>query len=272
MNKLSIITVNLNNCIGLERTIDSVFSQTFTNYEYLIIDGGSEDGSVELIKKHANKFVYWVSEKDNGIFNAMNKGITKASGEYLLFLNSGDFLLNDSVLYEVFQQTFLSDIIYGNVVWKPAIPFHIGIFPDKVSYEYFSTYSLPHQASFIRKELFTLVGPYDENHTIISDWLFFLLAVYKFNCSYQHINQTITVCDTTGISLEPENWPGIVQERKEMISKHFASFDVDLQTLYSLRNQLYSELKLVKLTKGYRIHLKMRLLLNRIFKNHKRLK
>jgi glycosyltransferase involved in cell wall biosynthesis len=266
MNKLSIITINLNNKAGLQKTIESVFTQTFIDYEFIIIDGGSTDGSKELIEKNQNKFVYWVSEKDNGIFNAMNKGIMKASGEYLLFLNSGDYFYDDLVLDEMFRQPLLSDIVYGNVVWKPAVSFHAGIFPDKVSFEYFSTYSLPHQASFIRKELFSLVGWYDESHSIISDWLFFLLAIYKFNCSYQHIDKIITVCDTTGLSLEPGNWPRIVEARKEMISKYFASFDGDLQALYSLRNQLYSELDLVRRTKGYRIQLKLKSLLNRYLK------
>jgi glycosyltransferase involved in cell wall biosynthesis len=265
MNKLTILTVNLNNSAGLEITMDSVFSQTFTDYEYIIIDGGSTDGSVDLIKKHQNKFVYWVSEKDNGIYSAMNKGIAKASGDYLLFLNSGDYLYNDSVLNKILEKKLSSDIVYGNVVWKPSIPFHEGTFPDKLSFEYFSTYSLPHQASFIRKDLFSIVGLYEETETIISDWLFFLLAIYKFNCSYQHINQTIAVCDTTGISLESANWYGIVEARKEMISKHFAAFDADFETL---RNELYSlrnELDLVKRTKGYRTHVMLRNFLKKSF-------
>ena len=108
--KLSIITVNLNNKAGLQKTIESVFSQTFTDYEYLVIDGGSEDGSKELIKKYENKFVYWVSEKDKGIFNAMNKGILKASGEYLLFLNSGDYFYDSAVLDDVFDKAASTDI------------------------------------------------------------------------------------------------------------------------------------------------------------------
>lgn len=266
MKKLSIITVNLNNAVGLKRTMESVFCQTFTDYEYIIIDGGSTDNSLELIKKHQNKFAYWVSEKDNGIFNAMNKGIKKVSAEYLLFLNSGDYLHNEFVLDTVFATRLLHDIIYGNVLWKPAVSFHEGIFPDKLSFEYFSSYSLPHQASFIRKELFAIVGLYEEDHAIISDWLFFLLAIYKFNCSYLHMNHTISVCDTTGISLAADNWQRIVQARKEMISKYFASFNTDLQTLYSLRDQLISELDLVKRTKGYRLQMAIKSLLNPLLK------
>ena len=81
--------------------MDSVFNQTFIDYEYLIIDGGSTDGSTDEIKNHANKLVYWVSEKDKGIYNAMNNGIAHAKGEYLLFLNSGDHLKNPNILEEL---------------------------------------------------------------------------------------------------------------------------------------------------------------------------
>ena len=91
---LSIITVNLNNCDGLQKTIDSVVGQTFTDYEWIVIDGGSMDGSRELIEQYADCLAYWCSEPDNGIYNAMNKGISRATGEWLLFLNSGDSLFN----------------------------------------------------------------------------------------------------------------------------------------------------------------------------------
>ena len=90
--KLSIITVNLNNRDGLQRTIDSVVSQTFTDYEWIVIDGGSTDGSRELIGQHQDRFAYWCSEPDKGIYNAMNKGIAHAKGEWLQFLNSGAWL------------------------------------------------------------------------------------------------------------------------------------------------------------------------------------
>ena len=85
--KLSIITVNFNDAEGLERTIKSVISQTFHDYEFIIIDGGSTDGSVDVIKKYEDHIDYWISEKDGGIYQGMNKGLRQASGEYLNFLN-----------------------------------------------------------------------------------------------------------------------------------------------------------------------------------------
>ena len=92
MKKLSIITINLNNYLGLEKTIKSVICQTFDNYEFIIIDGGSKDLSIDIIKRYENKVTFWISESDSGIYNAMNKGIRFAKGEFCLFLNSGDYL------------------------------------------------------------------------------------------------------------------------------------------------------------------------------------
>jgi glycosyltransferase involved in cell wall biosynthesis len=101
MIKLSIITINYNNRDGLEKTIRSVIDQRFTDFEFIVIDGGSTDGSVDNIRKYENKINYWCSEKDAGIYNAQNKGIKKAKGEYCLFLNSGDFLYNEDVLNKI---------------------------------------------------------------------------------------------------------------------------------------------------------------------------
>ena len=101
---LTIITVNLNNREGLQRTIDSVVEQTFTDYEWIVIDGGSTDGSRELIEQYADHFTYLVSEPDKGIYNAMNKGIAHAKSDWLQFLNSGDWLTEKDVLNNVFSQ------------------------------------------------------------------------------------------------------------------------------------------------------------------------
>ena len=113
--KLSIITVNLNNCDGLQKTIDSVVSQTFKDFEWIVIDGGSTDGSKELIEQYADHFTYWVSEPDKGIYNAMNKGIRVAKGDYLQFLNSGDYLYDRTTLEKCLLPQNNADVIYGNL-------------------------------------------------------------------------------------------------------------------------------------------------------------
>lgn len=117
--QLSIITINRNDAQGLEKTLESIWKkQSFKDFEHIIIDGASTDNSINIIKKYASHLSYWVSEPDKGIYNAMNKGIIKAKGNYLLFLNSGDWLEND-ILARVFKkisQKILSMLIYISIV------------------------------------------------------------------------------------------------------------------------------------------------------------
>ena len=172
---ISIITINLNNKDGLKRTIESVINQTkFDIIEYIIIDGGSTDGSVDLIKQYQDKISYWVSEKDTGIYNAMNKGIDASTGEYSLYLNSGDYLYTNDVIEKIMDKLD-KDIVYGNE-WKingrVNDPFEwckgtlkyqwytanktngfLSKYPDKLTEMFFKTTALPHQSTFIKTEL-----------------------------------------------------------------------------------------------------------------------
>lgn len=250
MPKLSIITINLNNKSGLQKTIESVFAQEFTDYEYIIIDGGSTDGSKELIEKHQSTFVYAVSEKDRGIFNAMNKGIVVSKGEYILFLNSGDYINDPSVLKSVFLMEKGSDIIYGNVIWFPKN--FQGSYPDKLSFGHFLHNTIPHQGSFIKRNLFEKVGNYEEENTVNSDWNFFVLAIFKYNCSYCHINKIISVCDTGGISLTPEGFKKTNEIRTLFIDKHFRHFFDDYKEYIDIKNELeyYKKLMMQSIMKN----------------------
>jgi glycosyltransferase involved in cell wall biosynthesis len=236
MPKLSIITVNLNNTKGLERTMNSVFHQTFKDFEYIIIDGGSTDGSKELIENGSNNFVYWVSERDNGIYHAMNKGIKKAKGDYLLFLNSGDYLINDGILENIISELDGTGIIYGNIFlvinreksWT-------GHYPAKLSFQYFVDSSLPHPATFIKRTLFDKVGFYNESMKIIADWKFFLDAICRYNASYKHIDKTISVYDHNGLSSKAENLEGMQKEKRTVLEEEYAVFLNDINELKQLR-------------------------------------
>lgn len=225
MTKLSIITINYNNRKGLKKTIASVFNQTFTNYEYLIIDGGSSDGSAEEIKPFADKLAYWVSEPDKGIYHAMNKGIKKATGEYCLFLNSGDCLAKDNVIEKLYLEINHEDIIYGNW-YKSYSDGHIEAekFPKMITFYFLAfLYSLPHQASLIKRDLFDKIGYYDEQLNMVSDWKFFMLAIFKFNCSYKHIDLYIAVYDKTGFSSDPKNNELQQNERRKVLESEFTN-------------------------------------------------
>lgn len=111
--RFSIITVNYNNCDGLNKTILSVINQNYKDYEFIVIDGGSTDGSVDIIKLHESYITYWISEKDDGIYQAMNKGIRQAKGEYLNFMNSGDTFFDADVLNNVEKELSNYDIVIG---------------------------------------------------------------------------------------------------------------------------------------------------------------
>lgn len=221
MPKLSVITVNLNNKEGLSKTIESVLSQTFSDFEYIVIDGGSTDGSIDVIQKYKEGISYFVSERDKGIYNAMNKGILKASGEYLQFLNSGDWFVKNSILEEVFNRNYTEDILYGNAIFVNSSGeselYEVG-YEEDITLGYFIKYSLCHQAAFIRKVLFN-DGLYDENLRIVSDKKFFIEKIILKNCSIKKIRKEIVFYDLSGISLQKKHYELHQSERLKIIDQ-----------------------------------------------------
>jgi glycosyltransferase involved in cell wall biosynthesis len=160
--KYSIITVNFNNKEGLRKTIESVIHQTFRDFEFIIIDGGSTDGSVDVLKEYDSQINYWVSEPDGGIYNAMNKGVAHAHGDYCIFMNSGDCFYNQTVLEQVNAVNPIENIVVGKV----AIDNQDNIIspPPQGVLTMYHLYSgsVPHQGSFIKTELLRKY-PYDES-------------------------------------------------------------------------------------------------------------
>ena len=262
MHSISIISINLNNKEGLNKTISSVLNQSFTDYQYIIIDGGSTDGSSELIKSYSKKITYWVSEKDGGIYNAMNKGIKQAGGEYLLFLNSGDCLFDKEVLKKMLQKGNHADIIYGNILLDNGKEKTEGVFPEKLLFSYFFNHSLPHACSLIKRSLFENTGLYNEDYKIVSDWEFFLLAINKYQCSYQYVPIPVTVFNLEGISAREENQQLIKEERKAVLQQHFASFMPDYEAYEKLQN----ELPKLKGMLAYRLHNKINKMYSKFLK------
>jgi glycosyltransferase involved in cell wall biosynthesis len=224
MVKLSIITINLNNCSGLERTIESVINQTSADFEFIIIDGASTDGSRELINKYPSAISNWISEPDNGIYDAMNKGINLSRGEYLLMLNSGDVLHENDTIKKVIDLGLDRDLIYGNILWIGKEKQFITTFPEKLTYNFFLISSLGHQGTFIRRELHLLTGLYDSTYKIVADWCFLFSALFRHSCTHKHINLTVADCKRDGISCEPSMWPVILKERELFISSKFPEY------------------------------------------------
>ena len=240
--KISIITINYNNREGLRKTIDSVVNQTYKNIEYIIIDGGSNDGSADYIKQCDNNIDYWVSEPDNGIYNAMNKGIKIATGEYCIFMNSGDSFYSADVLDKIVPLLGDFDIVYGNTEYTDGKVRRSIDEPPYFSFLYVSSFS--HQSTFIRTELLKKYL-YDESLKIVADWKFFLQTLIIDGCSFKAVNFMISLYDATGIS--STNKLLYNQEREKVMASLFPEWmlnDYD-RFIYgrSWDEKLYVEMK-----------------------------
>lgn len=209
MTILSIITINRNNASGLMKTMQSVLSQTRTDFEYVVVDGASTDGSKDVIRRFAAQFgerMKWVSEPDTGIYNAMNKGIRMAEGEYLEFLNSGDFLASEDVvekMYEALDKNSFPTVLYGNMLKDMS---NGTIFRDKcfagqeISFLGFYIGTLNHSPAYINRDLFNKYGLYDESLKIVSDWKWYLEAIILGGEKPVYTDIDVTVFDMNGIS------------------------------------------------------------------------
>jgi glycosyltransferase involved in cell wall biosynthesis len=227
--KLSIITVNLNNKAGLEKTIHSVISQTSRDYELIVIDGGSSDGSQDIIRLHENTISYWVSEKDRGTYHAMNKGISVAKGEYCYFLNSGDYFAGNTTLEDLFKLDIYADIVSGNVLKIRPNGRYRTITPhDKPTLHKLCIHSLPHQASFLKRKLFQEIGMYNETYRIVSDFDFFLKAIVVFKKSYQRVDINFSYFNLQGISSNMNNFTLAKQESYSCLKSNFPDMVDDL--------------------------------------------
>ena len=202
--KLSIITINLNNAEGLRKTIESVVYQTSVDYEYIVVDGASTDGSVEVIKQFEDKITYWVSEPDKGIYNAMNKGIHKATGDYCLFLNSGDWLADNLVISDFCNLRYKEEIVSGNIYLSDnkIIELKKAVCSKDLTYDVLLNSVVYHQSTFIKRTLFDIYGLYSEKYRIISDWEFFIKTLIVGNCTYTNFDRIIAYYDLNGISAQ----------------------------------------------------------------------
>lgn len=241
--KLSIITVNYNNLEGLRRTINCVSSQSWRDFEWIIVDGGSTDGSKNLIEQIAtnpdSNISWWCSESDKGIFNAMNKGIAHARGEYVNFLNSGDLYCSSDTLISIFGQgkTYQGDILYGNTNYVYTDHTVNRVYPDMISLEYFlGNQTINHQSVFIRLD-WQKKYLYDEEHYRISGDYAFLMHCQFEGAKFEPLGLFVVDYDATGISQsQPFNaWSEAhCAIERELIKRYFSP---TMQSLYQKDTQ-----------------------------------
>lgn len=220
MTKLSILTISFNNIKGLKKTVDSVLAQTSQEFEYIVIDGNSADGTKEYLAGLKNiPNLKYISETDTGIYNAMNKGAKMASGEYLQFLNSGDEFANNKIIAEVLPHLRQFDFIYGDINFVNDIETKTHHFPANIEYSLFLKSSLGHPTTFINRNVFIQNGQYDESLKIVSDWKFFFHALINKKCTYKKIEIVLVNFYLDGIS--SINASATENEKNKVIDSEF---------------------------------------------------
>jgi len=193
---ISIITAVYNGSSTIEETIKSVSAQNYKNYEYIIIDGGSTDGTLDILKKHNGEIDYWVSEPDKGVYDAFNKGIDLARGEWLYFLGADDRLFDDSVLGKFFTKPIDSEFLYGNVFWGEDGEIVPGkFFPTKFYHQ-----NICQQAIFYHKKLFERLGKFDLKYRLVADWVFNMKAFGLKSTRPVYFDTIIAVYSLDGMS------------------------------------------------------------------------
>ena len=253
MPLISIITVNYNNREGLEKTIHSVKSQSFQDFEYIVVDGASSDGSAELLKEHTDRINIGISERDSGVYNAMNKGIRVSSGDYLLFLNSGDFLVDNQVLENVLNYKLERDIVYGDmrIRWSEN-NLSLGKMPQTINSFHLYKDTIWHPVTFIKRDLLIACGLYNENYKLVADYDFFCKAMIQKNAASKYIPVCIAEYNTEGMSSREEYKKIEKAERQKVISSYLTPAEI---------NEF--ELKL-KREKNWKVRLKQ--IIRRVFK------
>ena len=221
---LSVVTVNYNNAGGLERTARSIVDQTrLGDVEWIVIDGGSTDGSRDVMARYADMIAYSVSEPDRGVYHAMNKGVDAATGEYLLFLNSGDLFFDNTIVEDFIRRGSTEDVVYGNVVLTDTDGKETGhtvLPPEPLMPSFFWHNNLCHQGIFFNRRCFDTYR-YNESLRISADLELVLTLLYE-RYRFGSFDRFIARYDNSGISSTPEGKTTLEKEFNEMLHRIFA--------------------------------------------------
>jgi glycosyltransferase involved in cell wall biosynthesis len=219
---ISIITICYNEVKNIEKTCQSVFNQTEKDFEWIVIDGKSTDGTMDILKKYTSKITYFVSEKDKGIYNAMNKGIKRSRGDYLLFLNAGDFFKDKYVLKKV-KEFIINDkrsneIYYGDIEYSNGEK--VDFSKSKLNKKFFISKTISHQGTFIKNRLFERYGLYNENYKIVSDFEFWIKTIVLNKAKTKHLPLTVSILEIQGISSNYKFVKEQIRERNEVLIRY----------------------------------------------------
>jgi glycosyltransferase involved in cell wall biosynthesis len=218
----SIITICYNEEKTIKKTCESVVRQKYRNFEWIVVDGKSTDNTLKIINKYKKCITNLSSEKDEGIYSAMNKGIKKSRGEYLLFLNGGDNLKNQDVLQEVSdfiqKDNKKTEIYYGNLLYSngEVVDYKKSVLDKK----FFVNKTIAHQATFIKRNLFSKYGKYDEHYKIVSDYDFWIKVIIVNKVKTKYLPIIISVFDPKGASTDYKLAKQQIEERNKVLLKY----------------------------------------------------
>jgi len=225
----SIITVCWNEEAGIKKTCESIVTQSYKDYEWIVIDGASTDRTLEILKEYETNMTCLISASDKGIYDAMNKGLIKASGEYVVFINGGDALASHDVLEKVKLAPHV-DIIYGDMRQdSPDGP--VMIYPNEIIFSDLLTLMLPHQATYYRRELFKYHGHYDISYRIAADYEFNLRLLASGKISLHHIAKPLAIFDLSGISSSQKHRDLRKLENHQIRMKYFPLYRWSLKAI-----------------------------------------
>jgi glycosyltransferase involved in cell wall biosynthesis len=239
--KISVITVCRNEVKTIEETIKSVIEQSFKNIQFIIVDGDSTDGTKEIINKYRDKIDILIFDKAMGIYGAMNKAVSKASGDYVYFLNANDSFYNKDVVEKVFKNSEHEDIVYGNVLAKDEAKEWVNKY-NKVNRSFLINTSICHQALFVKRSLFKEYGIFDTRYKVVADYDW-LLRVLKRGVKTKYIDIIIANYRMGGISDNKKFRKMVLGEYDEVRAKYFSLVEIIIYKLKTFIIGLLVKLK-----------------------------
>ncbi len=254
---ISIITVCYNEEKNIEKTCKSVANQAYNNFEWIIIDGKSTDNTLNIIKKYKKEISTLITEKDKGVYDAMNKGISKAKGKFILFLNGGDSVVDNNVLENasnlIKEDEEKNDIYYGDAIYDNGEI--VSLSHSKLNKKFFKTKTISHQSTFIKKSLFSKYGKYNLKYKIVADFDFWVKTIVVNKVKTKYLPIVVSVFDLKGISTNYKFAKKQITERNEVL----VSYRIMGRTGAKLARMKWSGLTMLKrlnlyniIRKGYR--------------------
>lgn len=235
--QFTVITVCRNESSNIRLTCESIISQRFEFFEWIVVDGASTDGTLDILEEYKDRIDCLISEPDAGIYNAMNKGISKASGEYLIFMNGGDSFSDADVLNAVASAP-QKEIIYGDIAFA-GLNSEVKHFPDVLPEGFLLENMMPHQASYIKRQLFELHGSYDESYAVAGDYDLFVRLIQVSRVSSTRVDRVLAFFDNEGVSSDSTQRALRKRENHRVRCRYFSRYRYSLKRLrQSLRNGL----------------------------------